>query len=370
MTRATDALVFNAKFASVVGGQVADLGARRLRRFYLQAVARELLPEHRIAECLRSVVPGKGCVNIHYSKKHERAHYGNLVQCANVWTDPVCSSKITERKRVELEEALSLSPWHGVMVTYTMQHDRSDKLRLLWDDLNGTLRLVKSGWWWQTFTDRWGIVGNIISREVTDGLEFGWNAHVHELHLVESKLDTEAIRSELSPRFEAIMAKMGRYVSPENGVHVRATDHTVADYISKWGAAYEMTKASAKRGRGDRYSPFELLQIYAEGGGMGGKQTWAGERYKEYAAAMKGVNQIRWSPGLRKLLSLGVEASDQELVEAPMESDVLLASLNLKQWSIILKRDKKGELLEVASSGSRSDLVVYLRVMGISLADD
>ena len=129
-------LVFNAKFASRTGNDPETLAAKRLRRFYLQAVARELLPSARINQCLRSVIPGKGCVNINYSKKFTRAHYGNLVQCASVWVDPVCSSKITERRRVELEEALGRSPWPGVMITLTLQHSRKDTLAALRQDLN------------------------------------------------------------------------------------------------------------------------------------------------------------------------------------------------------------------------------------------
>jgi hypothetical protein len=109
---------------------------------------------------------------------------------------------------------------------------------------------------------------------------------------------------------------------------------------------------------------FELLQLHAEG------ERWAGPKFQEFAVAMKGVNQIRWSRGLRKLLSLGVEVSDQELVEAPMESEILLAQLTFEQWGIILKRDKRGELLEVASQGSRDDLRVYLKAIGICLVDD
>jgi hypothetical protein len=354
-------LVFNAKFASASGDAPETLAAKRLRRYYLQAVARELLPGDRVADCMRSVVPGKGCVNIHYSKKHERAHYGNLVQCASVWIDPVCSSKITERRRVELTDALSRSPWPGVMVTLTFQHTREDRLKSLQADLADGHRRLKAGRWWQAFSDRMGINGVITSTEVTYGLEAGFHLHKHSLYLVESVPDVEKMRVELSDKFCMVMAGLGRYVSPEIGVHVRATDRAAADYISKWGAAFEITKAGAKRGRGEHYNPFELLQVYAEG------KTWAGEVFKEYAAGMKGVNQIRWSRGLRKLLAMGAEVTDQELVEAPMEDDRVLASLTLKQWGLILKREKRGELIEVASTGDAGLLRAYLMALGIHL---
>ena len=84
---------------------------------------------------------------------------------------------------------------------------------------------------------------------------------------------------------------------------------------------------------------------------------------------MKGINQIRWSHGLRKLLGMEEEVTDQELVEAPQEDDILLASLTVKQWWVILKRSKIGELLEVASTGDAKLLRAYLKILGVFLED-
>jgi aromatic ring-cleaving dioxygenase len=368
-------LVFNAKFASPVipeggGAKFASpegvngqesIGAKRLRRFYLQAVARELLPNARVAECTRAWIPGVGVINIHYSQKFKRAHYGNLVQCASVWVCPVCASKITERRRVELEGALAKSPWAAVMVTLTFQHTREDKLVDLVRDMSKAHARLKSGKGWLLFRKRWGLVGEVTSTEVTYGLENGWHFHKHCLYLVDhANPDTEAIREDISKRFTAVMGKLGRYVHPEIGVHVRATTPTAADYISKWGAAFEVTKAAVKKGvAGEHYNPFELLALCAEG------VDWAGAKFQEYAAAMKGISQLRWSPGLRRLLAMGEQPTDAELVEAPEEADIILAQLTLPQWREVLKQEKRGELLEVASTGDPIILVHYLEAIGI-----
>lgn len=358
-------LVVNAKFASPAGGNPEQIAARRLRRFYLQAVARELLPGARVAECLRRLVPGAGVVNIHYSEKYKRAHYGNLIQCASVWTCPVCASKITERRRVEMSDALIRSPWPAVMVTLTFQHDREDKLIHLRRDLVEARRRLKSGKWWQYRASDFGIVGTITATEVTYGLENGFHIHSHDLYLVESVPDTGELREKISSKFESIMLGLGRYVSPEIGVKVRTTDRGAADYVSKWGAAFEMTKSSAKDGREVKhYTPFELLYLVGTG------VKWAGPVFQEFAAAMKGVNQIRWSQGLRSKLGLKQELTDEELVGAMEEDDRILAQLTLKQWHVILKRNKVGELIEVASTGERGLLRAYLLSLGVALADD
>ena len=356
-------LALNAKFASPPpekGNLLEAIAAKRLRRYYLQAVARELLPESRVAECLRAAVPGAGCVNVHYSDKHKRAHYGNLIQCASVWVCPVCASKITERRRVEMLDGLNRLPLVAVMVTLTFQHSREDKLVDLKRDLAIAHRRLRSGKAWQSFCKRWGVVGAITSTEVTYGLDAGWHLHKHSLYLVREKIpDTQAIRDDISNRFEAIMAKLGRYVNPTIGVHVRATTREAANYVSKWGAAFEITKAAAKRGKGIHYNPFELLYLKSQGVG------WAGDKFKEYAAAMKGVHQLQWSTRIREMLELGKLPTDEELVDAPEDTDRLLASLTLKQWGVILKREKRGELLEVASTGSAEQLQTYLVAVGV-----
>jgi hypothetical protein len=248
------------------------------------------------------------------------------------------------------------------MVTLTFQHDREDKLTELRRSFCDGRYALKTGKAWTLFRKRWGMVGSTSSTETTYGLSNGFHLHDHSLYLLESIPDTQELREDLSRRFEKIMRDLGRYVSPEIGVHVRTTDKGAADYISKWGAAFEMTKATVKDGRGIKhYNMFEIL--YLAGTGV----TWAAAVFREYAEAMRGVNQIRWSPGLRRLLGLGIQPTDAELVEAVEEDDRLLASLTLKQWGIVLKREKRGELIEVASSGDHGLLRAYLLSLGIVL---
>lgn len=354
-------LVFNAKFVSRTHEE--EIGAKRLRRFYLQAIARELLPKNRVIKCLRSMVPGNKFVEVRYSEKHKRAHYGNLVQCANVWVCPVCASKITERRRVELEDAIGRAPWPAVMITLTLQHTRKDRLEDLRRDFCEGRRVLRMGHWWLGFKERWGILGTITATETTYSLQNGWHLHTHELYFVKAVPDTDELRRELSIRFEAVMRGLGRYVSPLIGVHVRTTTHAAGDYISKWGAAFEMAKPGAKTGKENgHYNPFDLLYLYAGEG-----KNWAGEAFKEYAAAMKGVNQIRWSPKLRERLGIGKAVTDKELVEAPGEADRLLALIHFRQWQMILNHEKVGQLLEVASTGDAELLRAWLLAIGVTL---
>ena len=72
--------------------------ARRVERFALQSVARDILPDSRTAKCLRIRAHDKD-VQVWKSKNHKTASYGGLQTCGSVWTCPVCGAKVVERRR-------------------------------------------------------------------------------------------------------------------------------------------------------------------------------------------------------------------------------------------------------------------------------
>ena len=348
--------------------------AKRINRWILQSAARELLPLERVAKCLRVRIPIKNrdiaehgrdsleCwVEVWKSDKRKRAFYGNLAQCASVWHDPVCASKITEGKRVELSDTLDGCQYYQLMVTRTFQHSNKDHLPELRKDFAEAKREVKAGRSWYLFKDDFGIVGSISGTEVNYSLENGFHLHDHNLYFFRDPVDPDEFRSAMLKRYSNAMEKRGRYVSGIYGLDVRATNDSVADYVSKWGVDSELAKYPTKQGQDGHYSAFQLLQLYTEG------VSWAGPVFREYARTMKGTKQLVWSRHLRKILGAGREKTDPEHVEAFEEDAVHFAWLSLAQWRIILRHDKRGELLEVAALGSYADLVTYLRTLGIFL---
>ena len=93
------ALGINAKLRATLSDRMAD-------RFALQSVARSILPKSRTAKCLR-IRAYQRDVEVWKSKEHNTASYGGLQTCGSVWTCPVCSSKIAERRRVEIQGAIA-----------------------------------------------------------------------------------------------------------------------------------------------------------------------------------------------------------------------------------------------------------------------
>lgn len=351
---------------------------RRARRFMLQAVARELLPGERVSACMRHICkqPGKVArAEVWYSPRAERSHFKGLAVCGSVWHDPVCASKITERRREEL--AKGIGKWKGsiFMGTFTLQHTRDDRLVELRDYLKDAYRGVKSGKWWIGFERRFSVVGSVNGFESTVSRFNGWHPHLHVLFFSETspdELDTEKAEAELSRKFSAILEKRGRYVSGVYGVRVESAvdaqsdgDQALKKYISKWGLDSELAKSPVKNARRENgiehFSPFQLLEVYASG------KKWAGGLFQEYAKAMKGARQLRYSPGLRELLGLDAEEqSDEELAQEIVDiGDKLLAALSWSQWRVILANDARAELLKVADSGDVYQVNAFLSLLGI-----
>lgn len=348
------------------------IAERRIKRYYLQSLARKLLPGEWVSRCMR--VMYQGSVDCVYYPRIERGGFRGLVACGSVWSCPICAAKITERRRQELAGA-NLTGLSCVMVTLTLQHERGDSLADLLGCLTEGYRLVRSGRGWGEFKQEYLYMGGVTSTEVTFGIESGWHPHKHALwfsRLPLDQIDTESIRGWVSQRFGGILAKMGKYLSPIHGVHVRKGDSLAGEYIAKygkdaggesWGMAHEITKASVKLAAGEHYTPFGLLEAYGAG------VAWAGRLFQEYAAAMKGKRQLVYTAHTRDRLGLSkVMATDQEVAEAPEDQvGVILARLTRSQWREVLRQDRRGQLESVIGWGNADYLLIYLQSLGITL---
>lgn len=356
-----------ARFSSAsVGGVGAGVLSPRVRRFMLQAGARELLPDERVAHCLRTPIGGH--VDVLYSPKHCVGHLGGLQTCGSVWACPVCQAKISERRAEELQAAVSA--WSGqlLLVTLTLQHSAADPLGQLLDDLLEASYALRNGRWWVAFKGRHGLAGTVRSLEVTDG-SFGWHPHLHVLFFVAASADVDRFTVELRERWQGAVAKQERYTSPRWGIDVRSANEEIAAYVAKfgreqyWTVARELAKSSSKNAYGSGRSMGELLEAYV----VEGDQR-AGLRWREYALTFKGRKQHVYSRGLRALLGLVVEEkSDEEVAAEAIEDAVVLARLDLSAWRVVLANDARGELCDVASSGDPVAVRSFLESLGVIL---
>lgn len=347
-----------------------------LQRLYIQCLERKLMPYERIHDCLRKPVPGRRTVDIMVNAEKCSAHYKNLITCGSVWICSVCASRITEQRAADLQKAVT--SWHVnggfvAMLTFTLRHDSSDKLADVLKALRKSYRDFKSGRSWSEFEKMFCWSGSVTALEVTHG-QNGWHPHLHALVFFEpmSAHTWREFKSMAKTRWLSSLERSNRDATWEHGLDIRESDQDVYDYIAKfgqepidtgWTLEREIAKAAVKQAREGGRTPFQLVMDYGNG------DVAAGKLFQEYAAVFKGKNQLVWSRGLRDLLKLGDEPSDEQLAETIPEDHMLLASLNLWQWRQImaLPYDLRGHLLVISASGDKNALAAFLGQIGIDL---
>ena len=295
--------------------------------------------------------------------------YRGLQTCGSVWMCPVCASKVSERRRQELGEAVRRWQETGgvvLLVTFTVRHRAADDLRMVLEGLLKARKRLLAGKRAFNTRERFGIAGRVRALEVTWGTN-GWHPHIHELVFLRQGIDRNAFLAELRDRWGQCVVAAGLRDVNDHGVDVRFADLSVADYVAKfghertWDVQHELTKQVTKVGKQGNLSPIGLLMASFEG------DRAAGARWREYALVFKGCRQLSWSKGLRELLELDPERSDEEIAGEVREDAVQLAQLDRGQWRVVLGNDARAELLEVARTG---DVTVVRSVLSSLGVDD
>jgi hypothetical protein len=366
-------------------------GDRRIRYKMLDKAQRLLfdggLPGDRQAAICRCHYRRIGStVQLRVNTVSGRAHYHGLESCHNVWACPVCSNRITNGRRDDLQRALGYWKEQGgesYLVTATFPHRRSDclvdllKLMRKAADLFNTSRAARAA------RQAAGYVGQVRALEVTWGSWHGWHPHFHFLYfcqpghaatlqaletawvdaLIKSGLaDRKQLNDMLcgaggaSPAFNvqngdyaaAYVAEFGHEPSWESKLEAGAT----------WGLAAEMVKGASKTGRRlHGVTPFTLLAVSAELRQLPGLKTGrAVVLFCEYAMAFKGQRQLYWSPKLRAALQMGRLFTDAELPDnyGPKSADVTVYVFDHEEWALILAHRAR-DAAQRAAEESRTD---------------
>ncbi|KVV25794.1 hypothetical protein WK79_10925 [Burkholderia ubonensis] len=108
----------------------------------------------------------------------------------------------------------------------------------------------------------------------------------------------------------------------------------------RWGTDSEMTKANIKKGREGSMTPFDFLRAIIQDGDLEYE-----DKFREYASAVKGKQQLVWSPGLKDRYLIE-EKSDEEVATEKVEEADLLGVLDWQDWKFILQNDLRFKLLQ------------------------
>jgi hypothetical protein len=371
---------------AVLGGGSASLGihtkspsllgsydprAARLERFSLQSVVRDVMPNTRTTGCLRFRRSGALGVSIWRNAEYKSAHYQGLQVCGSVWQCPVCSAKISERRRIELAAAIAMHKAKGgevLLLTLTNKHDRRDDLKALLDGQAQALRRfmrgtkAAKGWF-----DRLGSIGTIRAMEVTHGDANGWHPHYHVLVFVQAKLDLVKFALEGAKVWQDCCRLAGLAIpSIERGLTLQGGDYA-ARYVGKWGLEQEMTKGHQKKARAGGATPFDLLRRVL----ANSADRRSAVLFVEFATVFKGRRQLVWSKGLKALFAIE-EQSDEALSEGITEGAELWARLSIVEWRAVLRLEGqgghalRGQLLELAAADDRLGFELLREAFSVS----
>lgn len=328
-----------------------DSAISRMERFALQSAVRKIMPNSRTIHCLRHVQKSKA-VEVWQSREYQTCSYKGLQTCGSVWACPVCSAKISERRRVELIDAMEKHKANGgqvLLATFTTPHYLGDDLAEVLAGQAKALKYLNAGRKAVAAFSMMGCIGKIRALEVTHGrlrpVNNGWHPHYHILLFVRSGLDLDEWQGRLGVMWiEA--CQLAGVPSPSLLRGVKLEDGgKAANYASKWGLESEMTKGHTKKATNGGETPFDLLRAYLSGG-----DKHAAVLFREFAETFKGKRQLHWSPGLKKRFEIG-EMTDEELAVKQDDAAALLGQFTVDEWRKVLRAEGRGIVLELAVHG-------------------
>jgi hypothetical protein len=358
-------------------GILAKYGATAMR-FYLQSIARELLPNHRIQVCWRYPLPARETIDIIFSEERKRARAVGTMKCGSAWVCAPCQLFITERRREELGQALTncRDRYTPFMVTYTASHSKAMGLHTLLSQMQEAYRATRSGRRWQEIKSEFALQGSVRVLEVTYG-ESGWHPHYHELMLVDNQHIVEYFEGatlEYSEGLEAVLSDIWiselklKHLSGKKGVALRVSDTNSAakEYILKYGKlpldsdfrekANEVSRGMTKAARNGNIGPLEIL-FNAES-----NRRYA-RLFIEYAEATKGKSQLQWSRGLKSDLEIETIRDQMACEGAETDTDRLLAQIPTEMWRFLAEKYHLAQVMTVANTGENAALTKLLKAL-------
>lgn len=299
-----------------------------------------------LALCGTKPIAG-GSVSLRLNRATGRASFGGLRRCGSVWTCARCSSAISLRRRDEMNAMLKGARAEGLavyMVTLTARHNRDTDLAGFLSAMGKAKQRLVQRREWRALPYQ----GSCSATEVTHGNN-GYHAHFHMLVLLsgDTAAGFKSLRA-LAPVWRTCLSAFD--LSGGKAAFDVRDGSTAGDYVSKWGAAEELTLGGEKTPKlaGSR-TPFELLADAADG------DPRAARLWVAYARAFHGKRQLVWSRGLKARFGVG-ETSDEAAAEAVEQSEAaaadvqVLAVFTAEQWEIV--RHRQFALLRAAERGA------------------
>lgn len=295
--------------------------------------------------------PANGGINI--VKSGVAVSYSGLMYCKNVWGCPICTRKVSEKRKIGLQKLLSshVEKYGSDTITaslFTIPHTNRSDLKDILDRLIEAYTVMTRTRVYKDFINKTlGGRGSSRATECTYSLTNGYHPHIHVLNFFDTALDFESyqlLSDTLYNLWVKACLKLGFEMPVRRafGCKIIPTDtaalSVVADYFSKseadvndddieqflnskknktvrqvgkkskrWAIEHEITKWHLKTDKTEkskdqdgnkikvfRYSMFDFLRGYAFNDIAGNeqeKQRFAA-LWLEYRSAFKGKRQL------------------------------------------------------------------------------
>lgn len=256
----------------------------------------------------------------------ESVGFAGLHTCGSVWACPVCNVKVQNVRRLEVGVGLANLHANGGGAAFgavTVRHHRGQPLGQLLPALTYAIGRISRDKTVTKLRQDMGYLGRIQALEITHG-NSGWHPHRHPLLCFDRPVTTAEVTALHVAEFRAFRAGVlarGLEAPMMSGQHLTPVDLATAaerldEYFTKsgWsvdGVGFEMTGAQSKRARFGSRSVWQLLTDVTERGDADALDLW-----NEYERATKGKRALTFSRGLRDLLGVGREATDEEIADA------------------------------------------------------
>lgn len=352
---------------------------RRASRWALRDGVQSITNNRRLAGCGRRATQHNPAIRL-VPQDHGSsiAHYSNVQLCGSVHLCPVCSPRIRAERAKEINEALAR--WNGAhgdgsvaLATLTLPHVRDEPLSALLPLVaDGFSRLTK-GKAWKMLRQEFGLAGYIRAHDITHGAN-GWHPHLHIVLLSEKPISGRAagrLRAAVFRQWKAAVLAVG-HRAPDGracSVEVARNATAVSGYVAQVvagkneegrpaGVAFEVARGDLKTSRrtGQR-TVWEILAsavartVHTADATVPISQRRDLTLWHEWESATRGIHAIQWSRGLRSLVGVADEKTDEEVVAIEVGGDVVYEFLDRNEWRAVVAR--KGARLRLLRAAER-----------------
>jgi len=365
------------------GVEALDNNANNLSRKDLRKLRAARYERRNALWSLTSLPRLKGCGRVRVSDLAGiklvggTATYSGLATCGSVWCCPVCSAKINASRSHDVRTAIDLWGMKNksfIFQTLTLRHHKGQSLTELWAGLSYAWQRLNSGAIAKREVAEYGQKGFIRVVELTYGKN-GWHIHIHILRFLDNPISDDQVKTWSEQQYlrwaKALSDKgLASPLREAQDFKLSRNAEDLAKYLTKqanYGGklGMELTSQETKKAKLGGRKPFEILDDYIVNPTGEDRDLWL-----EYEAASKGKKQTHWSNGLRTMLGIDYEKTDEELSEETEQEnavEVLPVVCITNDGMRVLTRNKRWqhEALTVAERSGAKALERYLTEIGV-----